>query len=88
MKFLIDAENGIIELNVKDEILDERKKIPSFKEKEFGSGALWKFSKTVGSARYGAVTHPGAKKEKENLFRYLTLSRMECDQKVFPCLYN
>ena len=36
------------------------------KECEFGSGALWKFSQSVGSARYGAITHPGASKEKKN----------------------
>ena len=30
------------------------------------SGALWKFSENVGSARYGAITHPSAKKEKKN----------------------
>lgn len=64
-QILIDAENGIIELKVKDEILDERKKNLRLKSEEFGSGALWKFSKTVGSARYGAVTHPGAKEEKK-----------------------
>ena len=45
--------------------LNHRKKNLSLKTGDFGSGALWKFSKTVGSARYGAVTHPGAKKEKK-----------------------
>ena len=35
------------------------------KENDFSSGALWKYSKIVGSARFGAVTHPGAKKEKK-----------------------
>jgi dihydroxy-acid dehydratase len=25
---------------------------------------LWKYAQTVGSARFGAVTHPGAKAEK------------------------
>jgi dihydroxy-acid dehydratase len=29
----------------------------------FNSGALWKYAQTVGPARYGAVTHPGAKAE-------------------------
>ncbi len=61
----IDAEKGSIELNVNNEILKKRKNFLSHKSEEFGSGALWKFSQTVGSARYGAVTHPGAKKEKK-----------------------
>ena len=35
------------------------------KENDFTSGALWKFAQSVGSARFGAVTHPGARKEKK-----------------------
>ncbi len=61
----IDADKGIIELRVSESELNHRKKNLSLKTGDFGSGALWKFSKTVGSARYGAVTHPGAKKEKK-----------------------
>ncbi len=61
----IDAEKGTIYLNVDNKILDQRRNLLSHKSEEFGSGALWKFSQTVGSARYGAVTHPGAKKEKK-----------------------
>ena len=61
----IDAENGLIQLNVENKILAIRKKNIKIKESDFGSGALWKFSQTVGSARFGAVTHPGAKKEKK-----------------------
>ena len=30
---------------------------------DYNSGTLWKYSKQVGPARYGAVTHPGAKDE-------------------------
>ena len=51
----------------------EKKKI-KVKENNFGSGALWKFSQTVGSARFGAVTHPGAKKEKKKsiqIFKFI-----------------
>ena len=65
-EILIDAEKGIIELIVEEEILEERKNLIKKKGSNFGSGALWKFSQTVGSARFGAVTHPGAKKEKTN----------------------
>jgi dihydroxy-acid dehydratase len=31
---------------------------------QYATGALYKYAKLVGSARYGAVTHPGAKAEK------------------------
>jgi dihydroxy-acid dehydratase len=30
---------------------------------QYATGAIWKFAKLVGGARYGAVTHPGAKAE-------------------------
>ena len=59
----IDAEKGTINLLVSDnEILIRRKKWKP-KSNNFTSGALWKYSEVVGQARYGAVTHPGAKKE-------------------------
>jgi dihydroxy-acid dehydratase len=29
----------------------------------YTSGAVWKFAKLVGGARWGALTHPGAKAE-------------------------
>ncbi len=65
-EILIDAEKGLIKLLVSEEDLEKRKKKLKSKENDFGSGALWKFSQIVGSARYGAVTHPGAKQEKSN----------------------
>ena len=34
------------------------------KDPEFTSGALWKYAQTVGPAHLGALTQPGAKKEK------------------------
>ena len=49
--------------------------------------ALWKFSETVGSARYGAVTHPVEQSEKKKLFRYLILSILVCDLMVSPSLH-
>ena len=61
----IDAEKGLINLNVDKNELEIRNKKLKVKENDFGSGALWKFSQSVGSARYGAVTHPGALKEKK-----------------------
>jgi len=30
---------------------------------DYGSGALWRYAKTVGPAYKGAVTHPGAAAE-------------------------
>ncbi len=65
-EILIDAENGILELRVDQNTLDHRKDKLRKRVHNFGSGALWKFSETVGSARFGAVTHPGAKYEKKN----------------------
>jgi dihydroxy-acid dehydratase len=29
----------------------------------FGSGALWRYARSVGDAHLGAVTHPGARAE-------------------------
>ena len=65
-QILIDANEGIITLNVDEKTLKARQKSIQKRKNNFGSGALWKFSQTVGSARFGAVTHPGAKKEIKN----------------------
>ena len=65
-EIILDGNKGIIELLVSDKDLKIRKKKIEIKENDFTSGALWKFSESVGSARYGAVTHPGARKEKKN----------------------
>ena len=62
-EIIIDAEKGIIQLEVSDEELKYRKKKIKKQKSDFNSGALWRFSQNVGSARYGAVTHPGAKEE-------------------------
>ena len=59
----LDAENGIINLNVSEDHLLERKKNWKERKTDFNSGTLWKYSKTVGSAAFGAVTHPGANEE-------------------------
>ena len=60
----IDAEAGTIELDVTEDVLAERRELWKPKNHEYGSGALWRYSKTVGPAVKGAVTHPGAKMEK------------------------
>ena len=59
----LDAENGTINLNLSDDQLDERKKNWKERKTDYNSGTLWKYSKTVGSAALGAVTHPGGAKE-------------------------
>ncbi|MGA9137790.1 MAG: dihydroxy-acid dehydratase [Methylovirgula sp.] len=56
----IDALKRTIELRVSDTELAERRKNWRPRPTEFGSGALYKYAQTVGPARYGAVTHPGA----------------------------
>ena len=62
-EILLDAESGSITLEVTDGELDKRKKLWKKRKTEFNSGTLWKYSKTVGSAANGAVTHPGAEEE-------------------------
>ena len=60
----IDAVNGTIDVKLSDAELAERRKSWKPREHEYGSGALWKYAQQVGSALNGAVTHPGAEKEK------------------------
>ncbi|NQV85015.1 MAG: dihydroxy-acid dehydratase, partial [Rhodospirillales bacterium] len=60
----IDAEAGTIDVSLSDDEWEKRRKEYQPRENDYQSGALWKYAQTVGEARYGAVTHPGAKKEK------------------------
>lgn len=59
----IDAEAGTIELDVPEDVLAERRKSWQPRTNDYQSGALWRYSQIVGPARYGAITHPGAKAE-------------------------
>ena len=59
----IDADKGILEVNLTDAELVSRKKLWAPKKHNYQSGDLWKYSQLVGSALNGAVTHPGAEKE-------------------------
>ncbi|MDA0703957.1 MAG: dihydroxy-acid dehydratase [Proteobacteria bacterium] len=59
----IDAEAGIMDLEVPEAELAARRAAWVPRETEYGSGALWRYAQTVGSAHKGAVTHPGAAKE-------------------------
>ena len=60
----IDASKGTINIKLsKTELLKRKKKWKNIKP-NFTSGTLWKYLNSVGSSRNGAVTHPGAFKEK------------------------
>ena len=59
----IDAINGSLDVLISDEELANRRKNFKPRKNDYGSGALWKYACSVGSARYGAVTHGGAKSE-------------------------
>ena len=59
----IDADAGTIEVDLTKEELSKRKKQWVKPKPDYNSGTLWKYSRQVGPARYGAVTHPGAKEE-------------------------
>ena len=63
-EIFIDANRGILEVNLTNEELLMRKKQWKPKKHDYQSGDLWKYSQLVGSALNGAVTHPGADKEK------------------------
>ncbi|MDX8440765.1 dihydroxy-acid dehydratase [Mesorhizobium australafricanum] len=59
----IDAVKGTIEVALSDAELAARAKSWKARKTDYQSGAIWKYAQTVGSARDGAVTHPGAAKE-------------------------
>jgi dihydroxy-acid dehydratase len=60
----IDAIKGTIDVALSDAEIATRRAAWKPRENDYQSGTLWKYAQTVGSARFGAVTHPGAKKEK------------------------
>jgi dihydroxy-acid dehydratase len=62
-EIMIDAETGIIDLNVAAEVLEERRKSWRSRTTDYRSGALWRYAQNVGPAYKGAVTHPGGKAE-------------------------
>ena len=62
---LIDTDKGILKVDLSDEELKKRKEKWKPKTTEYTSGTLWKYAQTVGPAFEGAVTHPGALKEKK-----------------------
>ncbi|MFN0046775.1 MAG: dihydroxy-acid dehydratase [Sphingorhabdus sp.] len=62
-EIIIDADNGIIDLNVDPEALENRRKSWQPRSTDYGSGALWRYAQNVGPAYQGAVTHPGGQAE-------------------------
>jgi len=59
----IDAEAGTIEVALSEAELEARRASWQPRAQAFGSGALWRYARTVGDAAQGAVTHPGARAE-------------------------
>jgi dihydroxy-acid dehydratase len=62
----IDAVKGTLDVELSDAELAARGKGWAPRESDFGSGYIWKYAQTVGSAKDGAVTHPGGAKEKQS----------------------
>jgi dihydroxy-acid dehydratase len=61
---VLDAIDGVLSVELSDEELETRRKTWRPRTTvEFGSGTIWKYAQTVGNARDGAVTHPGARNE-------------------------
>ncbi|MBL0317973.1 MAG: dihydroxy-acid dehydratase [Alphaproteobacteria bacterium] len=61
----IDSVEGTLDVNVSVEEFAKRRSAWTPRETMSTSGTLWKYAQTVGPALHGAVTHPGAKHEKE-----------------------
>ena len=61
----IDTIKGTLNVKLSEEEMKLRKSKWKPKVTEYTSGTLWKYSQSVGPAFEGAVTHPGASKEKK-----------------------
>jgi len=59
----IDAVEGLLNVELSDVELAARAKDWKPRRTDYQSGAIWKYAQTVGPARDGAVTHPGAASE-------------------------
>ena len=59
----IDAVDGILDVKLTEEEMAARAKKWKARTTDYQSGAIWKYAQTVGSARDGAVTHPGGASE-------------------------
>ncbi len=59
----IDADTESIAVRLTDDELATRRAAWSPRQHDYQSGAIWRYAQTVGSARYGAVVHPGGHAE-------------------------
>jgi dihydroxy-acid dehydratase len=60
----INALTGELSVAVPDEVMAARRAAwPGPRPTQYATGAVWKFARLCGGARWGAVTHPGAKAE-------------------------
>jgi dihydroxy-acid dehydratase len=55
----------VLAVRLGDDELAKRRAAWKPRESGTGSGAIWKYAQTVGSAKDGAITHPGAEGEKQ-----------------------
>ncbi|MEQ1692710.1 MAG: dihydroxy-acid dehydratase [Gemmatimonas sp.] len=55
----IDADAATLSVRLTDDELAARRVAWKPRQHDFQSGAIWRYAQTVGSARYGAVVHPG-----------------------------
>jgi dihydroxy-acid dehydratase len=62
-RITIDAVSGTIDVALSEAELAERRRTWTPRKNDYQSGTLWKYAQTVGTAEYGAVTHPGGKAE-------------------------
>ncbi len=60
----IDAVAGTLDVALSEEELAKRAEEWVPRETDYQSGAIWKYAQLVGTARLGAVTHPGASADK------------------------
>ena len=60
---VIDAKKGTLDVELSAAELAKRRKAWKPRRHDFQSGALWRYAQTVGSARDGAVCHPGGAAE-------------------------
>ncbi|WP_421990360.1 dihydroxy-acid dehydratase [Roseococcus sp.] len=62
-RIVIDAQAGTIDVELDEAEIARRRAEWKPRAHNFNSGVLWKYAQTVGPARAGAVTQPGARAE-------------------------
>ena len=60
---VIDAGKGTLDVELSDAELARRRSAWRPRPTDYNAGTIWKYARTVGPARAGAVTHPGARGE-------------------------